>query len=420
MGISASGTFTTVRGSMDERIGPSPPNPLSRKRERGRLVVRRRLLAAGAAVALGTLLGRTAAVPTAQAAPRLCGVPPGEPLPFAAPARSVPWVAPAVPRATTVEHDAGAYTYRVDAAPTVIRGMGYNPPESYSSTEARRLRLQRDLGLMAVAGVNTLVGWNPATIDGLALDVAYQVGLGVTLPFDVDFTRDVRDASVRRAFISAVLAWVEQYREHPAVRMWAVGNEVLQRSIPPIWCSSGPSESQSAWADAWSSLLVEVADLIHARDPWHPVLYREAEDSYVPWLARALEASPASRPWLVYGVNAYTPRLAEILDSWPERGIPSSLLVSEYAPLNAPRGERAEQFREIWGTIRARSGHVLGGAVYVWSTDGPEEVDRAFGLVDADGVPVDDALDAISMLYHHDARRDASRDAIPQIGSMNG
>jgi hypothetical protein len=263
---------------------------------------------------------------------------------------------------------------------------------------------------MAVAGVNTLVGWNPATIDGLALDVAYQVGLGVTLPFDVDFTQDVRDSSVRRVFIGAVLGWVEQYREHPALRMWAVGNEVLQRSIPPVWCSSGPSASQSAWADAWSTLLVEVADLIHARDPWHPVLYREAEDSYAPWLARALEAAPASRPWLVYGVNAYTPRLAEILDSWPERGIPTSLFVSEYAPLNAPHGERAEQFREIWGTIRARPGHVLGGAVYVWSTDGPEEVDKAFGLVGEDGVPVDDALDAISVLYHHDARLDARRD----------
>ena len=184
-----------------------------------------------------------------------------------------------------------------------------------------------------------------------------------------------------------MLAWVEQYRPHPAVRMWAVGNEVLQRSVPPAWCGTAPSASQSAWADAWSSLLVEVADLIHARDPDHPVLYREAEDSYAPWLARALAANPADRPWLVYGVNAYTPRLAEILDGWPERGIPTSLLVSEYAPLNAPHGERADQFREIWGVIQARSSFVLGGAVYVWSTDGPEEVDRAFGLVDAERHP---------------------------------
>jgi beta-galactosidase/beta-glucuronidase len=282
--------------------------------------------------------------------------------------------------------------------------MGYNPPETSPSPDARRTRLERDLGLMAVSGVNTLIGWNPVAIDALTLDVAHQVGLGVALPFDVDFTLDVRDASVRRAFSRTVLAWVEQYRLHPAVRFWAVGNEVLQRSVPPAWCGTAPSPSQAAWADAWSSLLVEVADAIHALDRHHPVLYREAEDSYAPWLARALAANPADRPWLVYGVNAYTPRLAEILDSWPERGIPTPLLVSEFAPLNAPHGERADRFREIWGVIQARSSFVLGGAVYVWSTDGPEEVDRAFGLVDASGTPVDDALDTISTLYHADAR----------------
>ena len=71
---------------------------------------------------------------------------------------------------------------------------------------------------------------------------------------------------------------------------------------------------------------------------------------------------------------------------------------------NAPHGERADRFRDTGRTIRARPEYVLGGAVYVWSTDGPEEVDRQFGLVDAGGQPVDDALDAISALYHADDR----------------
>jgi hypothetical protein len=362
---------------------------------------RRRLLATGAALALGAVLGRAGA---AAAAPLACGVPPHEPLPFASPDPSVRWAATPAEAVVRIIHADGSYRYTVDGRFQPIRGMGYNPPETFTSTADRRLRLARDLGLMAAAGVNTLIGWNPAVIDGLALDVAQQAGLGVALPFDVDFTLDVRDAGVRRAFTDAVLGWVDQYRHHPALRVWAVGNEVLQRSVPPTWCGTAPSSRQSAWADAWSTLLVETADLIHARDPHHPVLYREAEDSYALWLARALAANPADRPWLVYGVNAYTPRLAEILDGWPERGVPTSLLVSEYAPLNAPRGERADQFRDIWGTIRARSSFVLGGAAYVWSTDGPEEVDRAFGLVDAGGTPVDDALDAISALYHADDR----------------
>jgi hypothetical protein len=367
---------------------------------------RRNLLVAGAALALSAALGRVGA---GYAAPLACDVPPREPVPFRPPDPGVRWSAPPERTTTAIALLDGAYQYAVDGRFQTIRGMGYNPSEVDADLAQRRARLERDLGLMAAAGVNTLIGWNPAVVDGLTLDVAHGLGIGVALPFDVDFTLDVRDTSVRRAFVSAVLGWVQQYREHPAVRMWAIGNEVLQRSVPPAWCGTAPSGSQSAWADAWSTLLVETADRVHALDPDHPVLYREAEDSYAPWLARALAASPADRSWLVYGVNAYTPRLGEILDTWPERGIPTSLLVSEFAPLAAPSGERAERFREIWSTIRSHRSLALGGAVYVWSTDGPEEVDRTFGLVDASGTPVDDALDTISELYHADA--DAARSA---------
>jgi hypothetical protein len=364
-----------------------------------RVTSRRRLLLTGAALALGAAMGRTG---SAGALPLACAVPPREPPPFAPPDPAASWAAPSGPVVTTVTPSTAGYDYRVGGQPETIRGMGYNPTLTDADPDARRDRLDRDLALMAGAGVNTVVGWNPAVLDGLALDVAHRHGLGVALPFDVDFTVDVTQPAAREELTAAVLAWIDQYRQHPAVRLWAVGNEVLERSVPPAWCADRPSESQDAWATAWSSLLVDLADQIHARDPHHPVLYREAEDAYAPWLARALAARPCDRPWLVYGINAYTPRLGEMLDTWPARAIPSPLLVSEFAPPNAPRGERVDQLRAIWGVIRSRSPWVLGGAVYVWSTDGPEAVDRSFGLVDASGEPVDDALDAIAALYHAD------------------
>lgn len=356
------------------------------------------------------LVGATAALSlpstaeSVQAAPAACGVPPREPLPFPAPDPMAAWTATPGPATTTVTLSSQGYMYSVDGYPEAIRGMGYNPPTAGVTPDMRQQRLLQDFSLMAAASVNTVIGWNPSAIDALALDLAWQAGLGVALPFDVDFTLDVRDWNNRDAFMGTVLAWVEQYRQHPALRMWAIGNEVLQRSVPPTWCSTGPSAEQGAWAEAWSSLLLETADLVHAADPLHPVLYREAEDSYTSWLERALAANPGSRPWLVYGVNAYTPRLTEILDTWPQRGIQTSLLVSEYAPMNVPHGQRADHYRQQWATIRAYRGYVLGGAVYVWSTDGPEEVDREFGLVDASGQPVDDALDTISELYRADAQ----------------
>jgi hypothetical protein len=392
--VSATSPSSHAEASRDAQpiTGPAASGPDGTSIDWGR----RRLLLGGASLALATAVARAEAI---LARPLACAVPPRDPVPFGPPDPGVGWSAPPGAVPTTISVSMDGFIYHVGHQPETIRGMGYNPVVAGLTPEQRRARLQRDLSRMASAGVNTLLGWNPAAIDGLTLDVAYWAGIGVTLPFDVDFSMDVLDAAARSAFTTSVLAWVDQYKQHPALRIWALGNEVLQRSVPPAWCSSPPTEEQAAWSSAWSSLLLETADAIHERDPLHPVLYRESEDAYAPWLTRAIDANPADRPWLIYGVNAYTPRLGEILGHWPGHHIPTSLLVSEFAPPNAPRGERAELYREIWGVIRSFPAFVVGGAVYVWSTDGPEAIDQQLGLVDEHGTPVDDALDTIADLY---------------------
>jgi len=42
---------------------------------------------------------------------------------------------------------------------------------------------------------------------------------------------------------------------------------------------------------------------------------------------------------------------------------------------------------------------VLGGLAYTWATNGPEDLDRVFGLVDPSGTPTDGALAAVSDAY---------------------
>ena len=49
--------------------------------------------------------------------------------------------------------------------------------------------------------------------------------------------------------------------------------------------------------------------------------------------------------------------------------------------------------------IRSRPEVVLGGLAYTWATNGPEDLDRVFGLVDPNGVPTDGALAALSYAY---------------------
>jgi hypothetical protein len=49
--------------------------------------------------------------------------------------------------------------------------------------------------------------------------------------------------------------------------------------------------------------------------------------------------------------------------------------------------------------IAAAGRRVVGSAPYTWTTDGPEAVDAYFGLVDAEGRPVDDTVAALARLY---------------------
>jgi hypothetical protein len=51
---------------------------------------------------------------------------------------------------------------------------------------------------------------------------------------------------------------------------------------------------------------------------------------------------------------------------------------------------------------------VLGGLAYVWTTEGPEPVDRDFGLTNANGVPVDDSLNQLARAFLADGLRSPS------------
>jgi beta-galactosidase/beta-glucuronidase len=291
------------------------------------------------------------------------------------------------------------YRYTVNGQPEVVRGMGFNPMYQHLSPAERRARLERDFAGMAGAGVNTVLGWDPAQFDGLTLDVAAAHGLGVALPYDFDWRLDFSSTEVQAQVRSEVLDWVGRYRWHPALRMWAIGNETFHKLVPPAWCSQPPLPEQVDRARALAAFYVDLIDQVHALDPDHAVVYRASEDSYVSWLGEAL-ATGGPRPWFIYGLNIYTPRLKEVLESWDGHGLDAAVLVSEFGP--APE-ERPEGYREYWAAIRERPRVVIGGAVYVWFAEGPEEVDLKFGLVDSQGRPVDGALAVIGELYRADA-----------------
>jgi len=105
----------------------------------------------------------------------------------------------------------------------------------------------------------------------------------------------------------------------------------------------------------------------------------------------------------VYGANIYSQaRLQQVISSWPAQWPGQPLIISEFAPGGMSASDRPLAFQQQWQVIRSRPDVVLGGLAYTWATNGPEDLDRIFGLVDPNGVPTDGGLAALSAMYLSD------------------
>jgi hypothetical protein len=117
----------------------------------------------------------------------------------------------------------------------------------------------------------------------------------------------------------------------------------------------------------------------------------------------ALRARGLEQPWIVYGTNVYTVRLAELIEKWPSMGLRVPLLISEYSPTGFAPADRPAALVAMSQVVEQRPEYVLGGSVYAWTTEGIDVIDRVYGLVDSSGLPVDGALDALRRAYGNQA-----------------
>jgi len=302
---------------------------------------------------------------------------------------------------TIAPADGQGWQYRVNGRPEVVHGIGYNAVTTNETPEQRTARYDRDFTSMSAAGANTIAGWSESEFDDLLMQKAAEHGLGVILPFHLGPTYVLsepdyayEDPAVRQQLLAAVSARVEQYRNSPALRIWGLGNEVLHAIS---WAHGSPEHAQ-----AFANFLVQAADRVHQLDANHPVVYRDAEDWYVKPVIQALAANPKPRPWFVYGMNFFTTRLQSALDSGPVTGLNQPLLISEFGPVGLRAEARPGGYLQLWDIIRSHRTRVLGASAYVWTTAGPEPLDRNFGLTDAAGQPIDGSLAELAALYQAD------------------
>lgn len=297
----------------------------------------------------------------------------------------------------------GSFRYVVDGSPQTFVGMGYNPIYRNLPDSERAANYGRDFQILCRAGVNHITGWDTDKgyeqdkFDELTLDYAVQYGLGVVMPFYLPPEGNYEDEAFRQSLLSGAAAKVARFKDHPALRMWGVGNEVLTEMS---------SREERA---AFGQFYLQLADLFHSLDPNHPVIYREAEDTFVSGISRVLRGNAPARPWLLYGTNVYTLGIERILDAWPSYELDRPLFVTEFGAEPDETGGRADGYVAMWQMIRGHPDYVLGGAPYAWTTAGPEPTDSIWGLMDANSRPVDDTFERLASEWRNENAPSACR-----------
>lgn len=169
---------------------------------------------------------------------------------------------------TIARHDDGYRLYR-GGQPYYIKGIGGS----------------RRLGLAANAGANSVRCWgsdNAGNLLDRAREHEMTVMLGIWLSHN---PADYLDPDYKRLKTEEVQRVLNAHRQHPALLMWALGNEI----------NLGGADTPAAWG-----FVNDLARLIKSQDPYHPVI------SVIANGRRALDNIAAHAPELdAVGINAY-------------------------------------------------------------------------------------------------------------------
>jgi len=223
----------------------------------------------------------------------------------------------------------------------------------------------KDFALLRAMGCNTIKIYKPPT-QIAAMDAAYLNGLYVIMDYSISWSADVSDPATRESIKNGFLDMVNIWKDHPAVLMWNLGNEM--------------NAHVSSLSD-WYSLVNECAQAAHNVDPNHPVTAAcqdvtggiegeiEIYDSSVPdmdiWSVQLYRgdsfgnlftsfASKSSKPLLLteFGCDAYNGTIGS-----EDQDTQSTYIDSQWAEIN----------NNLSSTISSNVS--IGGCVFEWSDE---------------------------------------------------
>ena len=287
-----------------------------------------------------------------------------------------------------------------DGEPYFIRGVGGT----------------HSLEVAAAAGANSIRTWDAENVRGdddvdVLLDEAHALGLTVSVGIWLDHERhgfDYDDPEQVAAQFERARRIVERYKDHPALLMWGIGNEMEgfdDGDDPAIW-----------------KAVNDIAAMVKELDPHHPTMSTTAfvHGERVEFVHRR---SPAID---IHGVNAYGG--AVVVPQWlRERGATKPFVFTEFGPVGpwempktewgAPyeqtSAEKAAFYRRAHEEgIAAAPGLALGSYAFLWGHK-MEATATWFGMFLEDGARTA-AVDTMTEIWSGSPPDDLS----PAVGSL--
>jgi hypothetical protein len=283
---------------------------------------------------------------------------------------------------------ASGWTLLRGGEPYLIRGAGGDGP----------------LDRLAAAGANSIRTWSTEDVDSI-LDAAHALGMTVTVGIWLGHERHgfdySDDAQVAEQFERARAA-VLRYKDHPALLLWGVGNEM---------------EGYESGDDTriWNAVN-DIAEMIKALDPHHPTMTVTAELG-----GGRIEQVHRRTPAIdIHGINSYGGALS-IAERLREAGGTKPYVLTEFGPVGqwempttdwgAPYEQTSTQKADFYGqayrqAILDNPAQALGSYVFLWGHK-MEATSTWYGMLLDDGAKVG-ALDTMTELWSGVAPDDLS------------
>jgi hypothetical protein len=249
------------------------------------------------------------------------------------------------PSVVKVEKSGAGFKLTRNGLPYVIRGAG------------GRIHLET----LRDAGGNSIRTWGETDLEPL-LDRAHELGISVTIGIWLGQPRqgfNYGNEGSLRAQTETVRGFLRRYRNHPALLMWGIGNEM---------------EGDGADPRIWTHVN-ELAKLVHQEDPNHPAMTVVAEIGG-PKLQQFKTLCPDVD---VLGINSYA-GLPSLPKRLKEGGFDRPFAVTEFgpqgtwevaktpwgAPIEANSTRKADEYLANYRGAIASQPNCLGSFVFHW------------------------------------------------------